>query len=79
MFNDYYFDRISESLNFVAVQASAKQLNIISNPFNDGSVIEATPDLKDNPYWTSYSNMTQTDELWTESREVSDLMEAQNF
>ena len=50
MFNDFYFDKTVDSLNIMALQASTEQLDIVSAPLNDGSVIEPKTDLDNNPY-----------------------------
>ena len=57
MFNDFCFDKIVDSLNPMALQASTDQLDIVSIPLNDGSVIGSKTDLDTNPYWTTYFNM----------------------
>ena len=63
-FNDFYFDTTVDSLNLMALQANAEQLNVVSIPFNDGAVIESEADLDNNPYWTTCFSVVQADESW---------------
>ena len=53
IFNDYYFDKTADSLHLATFQASTDQLNIISIPFDDGSVIEFKTDIDNDPYWAA--------------------------
>ena len=39
MFNDFYFDKTVDSLNLTNLQASTKQLNVVSIPLNDGLLL----------------------------------------
>ena len=57
MFNGFHFDKTVDSLNRMALQASTEQLNVVSIPLNDGSVIESKTDLDNNPCWTTYFNI----------------------
>ena len=67
MFNDFYFDNtVDDSLNLMALQASTEQLDIVTTPLTDGSVIESKTDLDTNPYWTTYFNVVRAEESWTE-------------
>ena len=72
MFNNFCFDKTVDYLNLIALQASTEQLDIVSTPLNDGSVIESKTYLDTNPYWTTYFNMVRAEESWTgiELREV---------
>ena len=57
MFNDVYFDKTVDSLNLMPLQASTEQLDVVSTPLNDGSVIDSKTDLDINPYWNTYFDM----------------------
>ena len=81
MFNDFCFDKTVDSLNLMALQASTEQLDIVSTPLNDGSLIESKTNLDTNPYWTTYFNVVRAEELRTEIelKEVGHVEEAQDF
>ena len=59
MFNDFYFDKTVDSLNLMTLQASTKQLDVVSILLKDRPTIESKADLDNNPYWTTYSSTTQ--------------------
>lgn len=65
----------------MALQASTEQLDVVSIPLNDGSVIESKEDLDNNPYWTTYFNMVRAEKSWTkiELRKIGYVEEAQDF
>ena len=51
MFTGFYFDKTVDSLNLITLQASTKQLNVVSIPLiNDGAIIESKTDLDNNPH-----------------------------